>query len=343
MIRAGLIGVAAILLSSCTGMENGYVGTPQKSQWQLVIHGGAGVMRRAEMTPEMDASSIALGRKTTVISNIMQAEWAWGRRGRTAGDKDPKELLYEQCYGLMQGSPAPEMKERRREKLSLDALEDLIEHLGGLREGRKAIIYVSEGLTVLLPPQLRTADASMGGLGNPGRMSPMTGENNPREQTAAVFSQADLYSQLQDVFTAANRNNAAIYTLDPRGLTAFEYGIDEAVGPNQDQRALQMTQDTLRTMADETDGRRLRKRHVAQREVEEHRARHQQQAAQIHSRTSCKDRCKRILFDNGPNVFLTDRADECSAGTAESRHRSNRMPRKNLRRQRRDLDRRKRR
>jgi len=60
MIRTALIGVAAVLLSSCADMqnvmENGYVGTPQKPQWQLVIHGGAGVMRRAEMTPEMDAA-----------------------------------------------------------------------------------------------------------------------------------------------------------------------------------------------------------------------------------------------------------------------------------------------
>ena len=82
----------------------------------------------------------------------------------------------------------------------------------------------------------------------------MTGENSQREETAAFFAQSDLYSQLRDVFTAANRNNAAIYTLDPRGLAPFEFGIDEAVGPNQDRRSLQMTQDTLRSIADETDG-----------------------------------------------------------------------------------------
>ena len=43
----------------------------------------------------------------------------------------------------------------------------------------------------------------------------------------------------------------------PRGLTPFEFGIDEAVGPNQDRRTLQMTQDTLRSLADETDGRAI--------------------------------------------------------------------------------------
>ena len=46
----------------------------------------------ALMTPEMGASDIALGRKTTVISNIMQAQWMWGRRGRLVDD-DPKERV----------------------------------------------------------------------------------------------------------------------------------------------------------------------------------------------------------------------------------------------------------
>ena len=47
------------------------------------------------MTPEMAGSDIALGRKTTVIENIVSEEW-WGRRARIA-DEDPKELLYEEC------------------------------------------------------------------------------------------------------------------------------------------------------------------------------------------------------------------------------------------------------
>ena len=150
-----------------------------------------------------------------------------------------------------------EAVEQIRNQVVMTALRGLSTRLGGLREGRKAIIYVSEGLTVMLPPQMRTNDASLGPMGNPAARSPMIGENSQREETMAWFAQSDLYSQLRDVFTAANRNNAAIYTLDPRGLAPFEYGIDEAVGPNQDRRALQMTQDTLRSIADETDGRAI--------------------------------------------------------------------------------------
>ena len=150
-----------------------------------------------------------------------------------------------------------EIVEQIRNQVVMGALRGLSTRLGGLREGRKAVIYVSEGFTAMLPPQLRTADASMGRMGTVGRTSPMTGENSQREETAAFFSESDLYSQLREVFTAANRNNTAIYSVDPRGLTPFEFGIDEAVGPNQDARSLRMTQDSLRSLSEETDGRAI--------------------------------------------------------------------------------------
>ena len=202
------------------------------------------------MYPLTPLDGISFTRNTaSIVSAIERFE---GRKF----DYRPRNQLEEQY------ARAPtEIVEQIRNQVVMTALRGLSTRLGGLREGRKAIIYVSEGLTVLLPPQMRNMDASQGRLGNPGAgimpVSPMAGENNPREQTAAVFAEADLYSQLRDVFTTANRNNAAIYTLDPRGLTPFEYGIDEGVGPRQDASALRLTQDTLRSIADETDGRAI--------------------------------------------------------------------------------------
>jgi VWFA-related protein len=200
------------------------------------------------MYPLTPLDGISFTRNTaSVVSAIERFE---GRKF----DYRPRNAFEEQY------ARAPsEAVEQIRNQVVMTALRGLATRLGGLREGRKAIIYVSEGLTVMLPPQMRNSDASLGGLDprNPARGNPMAGENNPREETAAWFAQSDLYSQLRDVFTAANRNNAAIYTLDPRGLAPFEYGIDEAVGPNQDRRALQMTQDTLRSIADETDAKAI--------------------------------------------------------------------------------------
>lgn len=44
--------VASLLLTACAGMEKS---VSQKPEWTLLVHGGAGVMRRAEMTAQMDA------------------------------------------------------------------------------------------------------------------------------------------------------------------------------------------------------------------------------------------------------------------------------------------------
>jgi VWFA-related protein len=215
----------------------------------------------ALMTPEMDASSIALGRKTTVISNIMQAEWMWGRRGRTAGDKDPKELLYEQCYGLGIGSPVPEMKARRRERLTLDALEDLIEHLGGLREGRKAVITVTEGWRLFGPnyklpgmntgPGIASSTAVVSGANvNSG------GAVTECEADRMALASLDHTQRLRDLTDLANRDNLTFYPVYARGLVVFDAPIGPDTPPSirQDGINLRERQDGLKFLADYTDG-----------------------------------------------------------------------------------------
>ena len=60
---------------------------------------------------------------------------------------------------------------------------------------------------------------------------------------------------LRELFATANRFNTAIYALDPRGLAAQEYDVSQPnIGPETNRRALRVTQDSLRVLADETDG-----------------------------------------------------------------------------------------
>ena len=53
-----------------------------------------------------------------------------------------------------------ETVERIRNDVVMGALRGLSVRLGSLREGRKSVIFVSEGFTAILPPQMRRQDAS---------------------------------------------------------------------------------------------------------------------------------------------------------------------------------------
>ncbi len=145
--------------------------------------------------------------------------------------------------------------ERIRNQVSLSALKGLTTWLGSVREGRKAVILVSEGYTNNLPPQLNDPIAAIPGLGNPSQ--PGAQNTDPRAESVHFFETADMMTDLREVYDAANRANTAIYALDPRGLAAFEYDINEGVASQADRTALSDTLDTLHVLADETDGRAI--------------------------------------------------------------------------------------
>ncbi len=151
-----------------------------------------------------------------------------------------------------------ETVEQIRNQVSLSAIKGLIVHMGTLKEGRKTLILVSEGFTNALPPQMRNANAQMPGLGNPSAFDPLAGDNDPNEQRYQAFAQFDMASDLRNVYDEANRQNVSIYAVDPRGLPGFEFDIDENVGSMRvDQQYLNSTMDTLRELAENTDGRAI--------------------------------------------------------------------------------------
>jgi VWFA-related protein len=200
----------------------------------------------AVMYPLTPLDAVVLTRNhSAVVSAIQRFE---GRKFRY----DPRNQFEEQYANY-----PTEVVEQIRNQVTMTALRGLASRLGSLREGRKAIIFVSEGFTTLLPPQMRNPIATLPGVGNPRSRDPFAGENDSREDTARLFSEADMLSQMRDVWDAANRNNAAIYALDPRGLAVFEYGIEEGVGTKTDASSLRTLQDSLRTLANETDGRAI--------------------------------------------------------------------------------------
>jgi VWFA-related protein len=225
----------------------------------------------AVMTPEMSAADLAFGRKTTVISNIMQTQWDWGRRGRPTV-QDPKEELYDFCFPALDGKNgsnpiAREMKERRREKMTLDALDDLVVHLTGLREERKAVLTVSEGWRLLREDtSLAGGQRPVGGglpLPDP-RRAPTAQPRETATGTNRIECDADRMAlamqddrdRLRELSEHANRGNVSFYTIYPRGLVPF----DSPIGPDkpptlaEDSANLSTRQDSLRFLAENTDG-----------------------------------------------------------------------------------------
>ena len=145
--------------------------------------------------------------------------------------------------------------ERIRNDVSLSALHGLMVRLGGLREGRKSVLLVSEGYSNYVPPQIECAGSMYEQQRGP--VSPFMAENS-FEQSRAFFENSDLMMDVRRVFRTATRFNTSIYPVDPRGLAAFEFDIDQGpVSFRTDQQQLRFTVNSLRTLAEETGGRAI--------------------------------------------------------------------------------------
>jgi VWFA-related protein len=167
-------------------------------------------------------------------------------------DYQPRNM-YEHVYANFPTTTV----EMIRNDVSLSALKALAIHLGGLREGRKSVIVLSEGYSNYVPPQLRDMDAMAGGFFNPARYDPLAGETR-MEETQQFFEMSYMRSQLVYTADIANRNNTSFYMVDPRGLATGEFDSSQVpIDMRTDYRMLRELQDTLHVLADETDGRAI--------------------------------------------------------------------------------------
>ena len=101
------------------------------------------------MYPLQPVSDLQLTRNHDAIVNAINTF-----EGRKF-DYTPRNIV-EQNYARY----STDQVERIRNDVVMGALQGLAVRLGSLREGRKSIIFVSEGFTAMLPPQMRRMDAS---------------------------------------------------------------------------------------------------------------------------------------------------------------------------------------
>lgn len=142
---------------------------------------------------------------------------------------------------------------RNRAQLAFYTAYNLINELEKVQNKRKAVIYISTGYDFdPFAEARRGRDRVMGGrFADPTRF--LLDEDNPYFRLPAVTADVDLYAYMRELTLAANRSNATLFTVDPRGLA----GIVDA-GQYLDQSEwrtyLQKTQSSLRYLAEETGG-----------------------------------------------------------------------------------------
>ena len=165
----------------------------------------------------------------------------------------PKDIL-----DVPQGQQGPP-EVRYRAHVAFSTAYEIMGKLQQVQNRRKAFIYVSNGYD-FNPFETTRAKQEAERYGRPSSGNSDDGSNNNddynpflRDRTSNVFHEADLAAELSELTRAANRANASIYTIDPRGLVGMP-DLDEKIDMVEWQDYIRSSQDSLRVLAEQTGG-----------------------------------------------------------------------------------------
>jgi VWFA-related protein len=152
---------------------------------------------------------------------------------------------------------------RYRAHVAFSTVNDVLLQLEQVHNRRKALVYVSDGydFNPFQDARLGTMDPNSPFAQNEfarmqNSLSQGNNANDPmtsQQKQSEEFADADLARELGELTRMANRANATIYTIDPRGLVGGS-DIDEQVDPTQWNEYIRKSQDSLRVLAEETGG-----------------------------------------------------------------------------------------
>ena len=175
----------------------------------------------------------------------------------TGGGLTPKEIM----EGMSTSQGPAEL--RHRAHVAFATAYDLMRNLEKVQNRRKAVLYISSGYDFdpfvegRLEEQARRAGISES-TDESGSLVAAAEQLRKNESYKDMRSQqelaaTDLMRELFDLTKAANRANATIYTIDPRGLVAGP-DIDQDINMNDWNAFIRETQDSLRIIAENTGG-----------------------------------------------------------------------------------------
>ncbi len=244
--------------------------------------------RRTETIDDMLMKQTRWGMKDSIIRRASR-----GTAVRDVLPRRHPALLRRRAPNAQHKGIAAQLIRRRRENEVLDALEGLVRYLGGVREERKALITVTTGYQMFEPKEdlLRReecqAPPTMGrtGTGPDGRITNNVGRRAERpgrapcrpsiaRPTAMKYAMLNNRQRFIALTQEANRYNVSFYPFDTRGLAAFDSSMgdrDERMVADRgewynkqsgtlpgtmmgDRASLNVRLDSLRLLADNTDG-----------------------------------------------------------------------------------------
>jgi VWFA-related protein len=166
----------------------------------------------------------------------------------TGGGMKPQEIL-DQPDGA-QGPP----ELRYRAHTAMSTVYDMLKGLEQVHNRRKAFIYISNGydFNPFAQSRQKVMNERFSRLQN-GDDGSETTDVNPFGMQNNRFAEADLVSELAELTRQANRANATLYTIDPRGLVGGP-DLDEKIDMVEWQNHVTSTQNSLRTLAELTGG-----------------------------------------------------------------------------------------
>jgi len=170
----------------------------------------------------------------------------------SAGKIRGSAMTANELFRLLETSQGPG-DVRQRAQLAFTSAYEMLAQIERVENKRKAVLYISTGYDFdPFAESRKGADRVQGGrFADP--LLRIIDQENPYFRTPTVTADIDLAVYMRELTLAANRANATIFTVDPRGLA----GIVDA-GQNLDQSEwrmhLQKTQSSLRYLAEATGG-----------------------------------------------------------------------------------------
>lgn len=241
------------------------------------------------MSTEHDPGTLTFAKKITTAEDMLARYWSWGMRDSGVLHEDEMGLV--NCFGT-EILPSGQIVERYfedgarvrklpdviielyRESKVLDHLDDLVDVLGHMREGRTSVVLVTEGWrlrprdTRLLAEVDRTQRNGPPGPGVVGGRLQMFDSIEQGVRDACMLlgqrlARTDHQQRLRDLIARANERNVTFFPVNPAGLVVSDSPMSEKITPANDPTKsilmddlgrINVREDGLRTLADRTDG-----------------------------------------------------------------------------------------